>query len=81
MREHHMSDELNLAELERRLYPEGRRLLTPEGYDAFCATMQELIAEYGADRIMPMMNELSALNTMSGTVTAVSGRHDPGGVK
>ncbi|MCV7090200.1 hypothetical protein [Mycobacterium interjectum] len=61
-------DDLNIAELHRRLHPEGRAPRTPEEWAAFFATGHALVEQYGADRIGPMINELMSLTLATANV-------------
>jgi hypothetical protein len=40
-----MADDLKIDDLQRRLLPESRSPLTPEGWAAYCATIHELVDE------------------------------------
>jgi hypothetical protein len=70
-----VADDLDLPELERRLFPKPVSIWTPSDWYAFFATAQQLADVYGKDRILAMVEELVFIGAEATTLTADAIRH------
>ena len=59
-----MTDDIHITELERLLFPDGKRPsdMTAEDYDALSTTLKALTEQYGKDRISAMLRELTDIS-------------------
>ncbi|MBV8347864.1 MAG: hypothetical protein JOZ49_10125 [Mycolicibacterium sp.] len=59
-----MTDDIDITELERLLFPDGKRPseMTAKDYDALSATLKSLTEQYGKDRISAMLRELTDIS-------------------
>ena len=58
-----MPDDIDSAELERLLFPTGKRPseMTPEDFRALAQTLDALVDRYGEDHIRAMLHELAEM--------------------
>ena len=70
-----MADDIDLLELERRLFPKPVGTWTPDDWAMFFATAQQLVDEYGKEHILAMVNELVFVEAGPTTVMADAIRH------
>ena len=58
-----MPDDIDAAELERLLFPTGRRPseMTPEDFRDLAQKLDALVDQYGEDRIRAMLHELAEM--------------------
>jgi hypothetical protein len=56
-----MTDDIDFTELERLLFPDGKRPseMTAEDEEALSTTLKALTEQYGEDRIVAMLRELT----------------------
>jgi hypothetical protein len=59
-----MTDDIDITELERLLFPDGKRPseMTAEDYDALSTTLTALTEQYGEDRVRAMLRELTDIS-------------------
>jgi hypothetical protein len=59
-----MTDDIDITELERLLFPDGKRPseMTAEDYDALSTTLKALTEQYGEDRVRAMLRELTDIS-------------------
>jgi hypothetical protein len=70
-----MTHDLDMIELERRLFPKPVDTWTPDDWAAFFVTAQELVDEYGKEHVLAIVNELVLAGAGATAVMADAIRH------
>jgi hypothetical protein len=70
-----MTDDLDITEPERQLFPKPVGTWTPDDWATFFVTAQKLVDNYGKEHVLALVNELVLADAGATTVMADAIRH------